>query len=317
VFPVFAVTFETVRQLTAAGIVNGTSYGVIGVAFALILGVTGRFHFAFDVLYTLSAFFAFTLFDRLGLPFWPSALIGVLITVVMSMIVEAFVYRPLEVRAGGSANALLPIFVASLGLSIAGNNLVQIFWGAQTHSLLGINIRPVKILGANLINVDLYSVIGGVSLVALLTVMLKYTSLGRSIKATRSNPEMALMIGVDPERIYLVVFAIATFLAGFSAIFAAVKFSVSPTMGFLPVVIAFVVAFLGGITKSPVRVFLTGIAVGLIETISSIWLSVRWTKLVVFLILVLYLISLSMNRAMLSRLKSFFLRPDLAPAEQV
>jgi len=299
---VLAVTFETVRQLIAAGIVNGSAYGILGVAFALILGVTGRFHYAFGVLYTLAAFFAFTLFDRVGWPFWPAAIVGIVITVVMGVGIEAFVYRPLAARAG--SNALLAVFVAALGLGIAGGNLIQIFWGAQTHSLLGISISPINVLGADIINIDLYSVIGGVLLVALLTCLLRFTGLGRAIKATRSNPEMALLIGVDPARIYLVVFAIASFFAGFAAIMAALKYSVEPTMGFRPVVLAFVVAFLGGTAKSPVRVFLTGIGIGLIETISSIWLPVRWTQLVVFVILVLYLISFSVNRAVFTRLSA-------------
>ncbi len=295
-----AVTFETLRQLIASGIVNGASYGILGVAFALILGVTGRFHYAFGVLYTLAAFFAFTFFDRVGWPFWLSAVVGVLITVAMGVGIEALIYRPLAAKAG--SNALLAIFVASLGLGIAGSNLIQIFWGAQTHSLLGFALKPVSVLGANVINVDVYSVITAIALVAGLTSLLRFTGLGRSIKATRSNPEMALLIGVDPARIYLVVFAIASLFAGIAAIWAALKYSVEPTMGFRPVVLAFVVAFLGGTAKSPVRVFATGIVIGLIETISSIWLPVRWTQLVVFVILVLYLISFSVNRSWFTRL---------------
>ncbi len=299
-----AVTFDTVRQLITSGIVNGSSYGILGVAFALILGVTGRFHFAFGVLYTLAAFFAFTFFDRVGLPFLVSAAAGVVITTVMGVTIEAVIYRPLAARAG--SNALLAIFVASLGLTIAGSNLIQIFWGAQTHSLLGIQIKPFELLGANIINIDVYSVTTFVLLVALLSSLLRFTGLGRAIKATRSNPEMALLIGVDPARIYLVVFAIASLLAGTAAIFASLKYSVEPTMGFRPVVLAFVVAFLGGTANSPVRVFLTGIGIGLIETISSIWLPVRWTQLVVFVLLVLYMISFSINRAMFARVRSLF-----------
>ncbi|MEZ5256466.1 MAG: hypothetical protein R2705_06130 [Ilumatobacteraceae bacterium] len=94
-----AVTLDTVRQLIAPGIVNGTAYGLLGVAFALILGVTGRFHYALGTVYTLAAFFAFTFFDRVGWPFWLSAVIGILITVAMGVGIEAFIYRPLAAKA--------------------------------------------------------------------------------------------------------------------------------------------------------------------------------------------------------------------------
>ena len=55
-----AVTFETFRQLTVDGFFRGCSYGLLGVGFALILGVTGRFHFAYGFTYTLAAYLAFT-----------------------------------------------------------------------------------------------------------------------------------------------------------------------------------------------------------------------------------------------------------------
>ena len=60
-------------------------------------------------------------------------------------------------------------------------------------------------------------------------------------------------------------------------------------MGFTPVIYAFVVAFLAGTASSPIRVFITGIIVALIEQYSSIWLSARWTQTAVFVVLVLYL----------------------------
>jgi hypothetical protein len=63
------------------------------------------------------------------------------------------------------------------------------------------------------------------------------------------------------------------------------------------VIFAFVVAFLAGTASPPIRVFLTGLAIGLIEQWSTIWLEVRWSQLVVFVILLLYVVSLSVEPA--------------------
>ena len=77
-------TFETFRQLTVDGFFRGCSYGLLGVGFALILGVTGRFHFAYGFTYTLAAYLAFTFTFRCGSwPFWPSAILGVLLSAVV------------------------------------------------------------------------------------------------------------------------------------------------------------------------------------------------------------------------------------------
>jgi branched-subunit amino acid ABC-type transport system permease component len=70
---------------------------------------------------------------------------------------------------------------------------------------------------------------------------------------------------------------------------------VQADMGFKPVIFAFVVGFLAGTTSSPIRIFLVGIAVSVIEQLSSIFLEVRWTQLVVFLILVVFLGALSIE----------------------
>ena len=79
---------------------------------------------------------------------------------------------------------------------------------------------------------------------AKLGVVLQRTTFGRMVRAVRVNPEMSLVIGVNPETIFLAVFAIGSFLGGIAAVFAAAKTAATPQMGFTPVFYAFTVAFL-------------------------------------------------------------------------
>jgi len=286
-----AFDFDTVSQLTANGIINGAAYGLLGVGFALILGVTGRFHFAYSITYTLAAYFMFTFWDRVGLPIWPAVLLGVLAATALGVGMEQYIYRPLAVRAG--ATALLAIFVASLGLTIAGSNLVQLFWGSENQILEGPQQEVINWGDVAFLNFDLWSVISAVVLVSILAALMRWTDLGRQIKATRVNPELAEIIGISSHRIYLIVFAVGTFLAGTAAFWYSLKFSIDPAMGLRPVIFAFVVAFLAGTASSPIRVFLTGVAVALLEQYTSIWLSVRWTQTAVFVVLLVYLVVLA------------------------
>jgi branched-subunit amino acid ABC-type transport system permease component len=294
------LTVNSVSQLTVVAIRNGAFYGLLGVGFALILGVTGRFHFAYSFTYALSAYLIFTFIDRSHLPLWPSAALGILLVTIFGVAVERFIYRPLAARAG--ANALLAVFVASLGLGIAGENIIRLFWSSAAQQLRGITVKPYHLGPTNFLNLDVYQVIISTVLVALLGLALRYTGLGRAIKATRSNVDMARIIGINPNTIYLLCFGLGTFLCGVSAFWRGMEFNVQPDMGFQPIVIAFVVAFLAGTASSPGRVFITGFIVSFIEQYSSIWLSARWTQLAVFVVLVLYLVSLSVDRALLTRL---------------
>jgi branched-chain amino acid transport system permease protein len=294
-------TVDSVSQLTVVAIRNGAFYGLLGVGFALILGVTGRFHFAYSFTYALAAYLVFTFIDRSHLPLWPSAALGIVLVTAFGVAIERFIYRPLA--AGAGANALLAIFVASLGLGIAGENIIRLFWSSAAQQLQGVSVKSYHLGPTNFLNLDVYQVVIAVILVSALTGALRYTGLGRAIKATRSNPDMARIIGINPNTIYLLCFAIGTFLCSVAAFWRGMEFNVQPDMGFQPVIFAFVVAFLAGTASSPARVFIVGILVSLVEQWSSIWLSARWTQLAVFVVLVVYLVSLSFDaRAILARL---------------
>lgn len=316
-----AVDLQTFAQLTANGIFRGAAFGLLGVGFALILGVSGRFHFAYGALFTLTAYLAFTFTNRgvlptaveATLPFWPAALAGILVVTALGVGIERFVYQPLARFAG--ANALLAIFVAALGLGIALENLIRLLWGSSSQPYFGPMQERWSIWRVNFLNFDVYQLVLYTALMLAVAALLRYTPLGRMVRATRSNPDLALTIGINSAHVYLIVFAIGTFLAGVVGVWTGLQFAVEPGMGARPVIYAFVVAFLAGTASSPVRVFLTGIAIAVLEQWSSMFVSVRWTQTVVFVVLVGYLAWLSFRESGLyTRLRT----PSLgrtAPAE--
>jgi branched-subunit amino acid ABC-type transport system permease component len=295
-FAVFDV--ETIKQLTVDGFFRGCSYGLLGAGFALILGVTGRFHFAYGFTYTLAVYMAYQFTFPMGLPFWPSAILGIAVATIVGMLIERIVYRPLAANAG--ANALLAIFVASLGLGIAGENLIRLYWGSETQAYYGPTKVAYTVWGTTFLNFDVWQAASAVIIILALAAVLRWTALGRQIKATRVNPELARIIGINANTVYLIVFGIGTAMAGVAAIWYGLKYTVDPGMGFTPVIYAFVVAFLAGTASSPIRVFITGIIVALIEQYSSIWLSARWTQTAVFVVLVVYLCFLAFKTSAFS-----------------
>ncbi len=282
-----SLTLDNFLQLTVAGVVAGSGYALIGVAFGLILSVTGRFHFAFTFTYTISAYIASQVGESYGLPFWLSLIVGALVGGFFGVAAEALVYRPLAKKSG--AYALLVIFVASLGLAIMGRNLIALIWIESASKQItgfanvGYNIGPIT-----LTKLGILQVIVAWLLVLLLGAVLSYTGLGRVVRAVRVNPEMSLVVGVDPRTVYLAVFAIGSFMGGVAAVLNATQTAAQPDMGFTPLFYAFVVAFLAGLGSHPVRVGLIGLCIGLVENWSALFMSSRWTSLVVFGILFVY-----------------------------
>ncbi len=287
-----ALNVANILQLTANGIAAGSAYALLGVAFGLILGVSGRFHVALTVSYTLAAFVAAWLgaTPGPGLPFWLALGCGAAAAALAGIAMERFVYLPLSLTgARVGTNIFLMIFVASLGLSIAGRNALALS-ALQTPSLLisgfnnvGNNVGPVTITSLNIA-----LVVTSWAAILILAVVLEKTALGRMIRAVRANPEMSLCVGINPRAIYLAVFAIGSFLAGIAAVFQATSTSATPDMGLIPLFYALVVAFVAGLSAPPLAVALTGLVIGLVESYSSLFLPTQWTTLVVFVILFVY-----------------------------
>ncbi|MGO4691950.1 branched-chain amino acid ABC transporter permease [Glaciibacter sp. 2TAF33] len=278
-------------QLTANGLFRGVSYAAMGAGLALILGVTGRFHFSYSLTYTIAPLAAFQVASWTQLPFWPAALVGVLAAVALSIAIEVFIYRPVSARAG--ANSLLAVLVSSLGFSILGVAVLQLLLGTGSVPFYGPTLSSVTLGPITFTNFDVLQAISALVLVIGLALLLARTPLGRSIKAARSNPPLAAVLGINTRRINIVVFGIGGLIAGVCAIWYGLQYTVEPTMGDRVIIYSFVVAFLAGSRTSPLRALVVGVALGLLEQWASILLSAQWSQTAVFAVLVVYLVALS------------------------
>ena len=279
---------QEISQLTVAGLVNGSFYALLGVGFGLILGVTGRFHYAFALVFTVAAYATSILQTAAAWPVLPSILAALIAAAALGVIIEAYVYRPLAIISGPLS--LLTVFISSLGITIAGVNCITLVWSATSRSLRVVPVVPFDEKGLTFTTLDVCIVAVSWLLIAALAMLLRSTDLGRAIRAVRGNPTLARIMGVDPDRIYLVVFAIGSVFCGAAGVLNGARFAVLPDMGDRPVILAFVVAFLGGTRRSPLAIGLAGLFIGLIESISGQWVSPQWTSLVVFTVLFVYLI---------------------------
>jgi branched-chain amino acid transport system permease protein len=100
---------------------------------------------------------------------------------------------------------------------------------------------------------------------------------------------MAAVIGVDVRKIFLLVFAVASLVGGLAAVFAGMRFAVRPSMGDTSVFYAFVVAFVAGADRAPRLVGLVGLLIGLVESLSTLWVTQSQSSLAVFGLLLVWL----------------------------
>jgi branched-chain amino acid transport system permease protein len=278
---------QEVLQLSVAGVINGTYYALFGVSFGLILGVTGRFHYAYALVFTTAAYVTSVL-ESSGFAVIPAVLCGLAAGAALGVLIERFVYRRLAASSG--VLSLLTIFIAALGLTIAGVNIITLIWGASNRTLQLFTPHTLHLGSATYTSLDLVSLVVMWALIAALSFMLARTGLGRAIKAVRGNPDLARIAGLRPERVFVIVFAIGSLMCAVAAIFTGARYAVQPDMGTRPVVFAFVVAFLGGTRSRPLVVGLAGLSIGLVESLSGLWVSSQWSSLVVFAVRFIYLV---------------------------
>jgi branched-chain amino acid transport system permease protein len=278
-------------QYLVDGFINGSAYGLIGLSFGLIVAVTGRFHFAWATAYALVGFFAAYIANHTGIPVVPAVIIALLGAALFNCLCEVAIYRPVAKRAG--PQALLAVFVASFGLTIAVPNIVT--WIVGTNSAGGETLNWITAHTLHVGNVT-FTVLDVISVVTVWAcgigtwALLRFSALGRRIRAVQVNPAMAEAVGIDSGRTYLVVFVISAVLGGVAALFTAMQFTGTPNMGLTPVFYAFVVAFAAGLGRSPLRIMAVGTGVGVIEGASAQVLNVQWQQVVVFAILLIYLV---------------------------
>jgi branched-subunit amino acid ABC-type transport system permease component len=291
-------SFSQVEQALVDGVISGSAYGLLGVGFALILSTTGRFHFAYAVSYSIGPFLAAVLLDVYGVPLAPAAAAGLAVAALVGVACDVAVYRPLSRRTG--SDSVLAVFVASLGILIAAENVLSLTWGSAPRNL-GVPAHPISIGDVTFTRLDIAAVCVSLALSVALWLLLARSGFGREIKAVRANAQMSTAIGIDVRRVHAAVFAIGSLVAGVAGLLYAFKYAASPDMGEDAVFYALLVTFLAGSSSSPLRLLLVGVFVGLVGKIANLWLSPQLSTGVVFVLLLAFLSNRSLRLALAGR----------------
>jgi branched-chain amino acid transport system permease protein len=213
--------------------------------------------------------------------------------VTLSLVIERVAYRPLR-----NAPRLAPLITA-IGVSIVLQTIAMLVWGRTYMTFPSLIPNTPIAVGEATVTVTKLIVVGlsGAVMIALM-LLVNRTRLGRAMRATSENPRVAGLMGVNPNFVIAMTFAIGAALAALAGVMLAATYSVAHFyMGFLPGLKAFTAAVLGGIGNIP-GAMLGGILLGLIEALGAGYigqltggvLGSHYQDIFAFLILVLVLI---------------------------
>ena len=284
---------EYFLELLLSGLTRGSIYALIALGYTMVYGIIQLINFAHGEVYMIGAFTALIVASVLSILGWNEIailFIASVVAVVYSMAygytLEKVAYKPL--RHAPRLSAL----ISAIGMSLFLQNYVLL---AQTSDFMPFPslIPDLEFLEpiAHMISTPEVIIILTTSIVmVLLTFLIKFTRIGKAMRATAQDREMALLVGVDVNRVISVTFIVGSATAALGGVLIASHIGqINFYIGFIAGIKAFVAAVLGGIGSMPGAV-LGSLVLGCCESFFTGFVSSDYEDVFAFVILVLILI---------------------------
>ena len=273
---------DILLQQIVNGLVLGSIYALIALGYTMVYGILGIINFAHGEVLMVGAMVSLTLITLimqlpLGLPSWAMLLIVLLgamaVCAALSFLIERFAYRPLR-----NAPRLAPL-ISAIGVSVLLQTLAMMIWSRNplTYPQL-LPSTPIDLFGsgATVTTKEIVIVLSSFIVMGLLLLIVHKTRLGRAMRATAEQPNIAALMGVNPNRVISITFMLGGSLAALAGVMMATNYGNAHfAMGFIPGLKAFTAAVLGGIGNIQ-GAMLGGLLLGLIEALGAGYIG-DWT----------------------------------------
>ena len=232
-----------VAQTGLNGLSLGSVYALGAVGLTLVYGILKLVNFAHGDFLTFGAFMAFLVNVTWGVPLVFAIVFAMALTAVLGVLFERVMWGPMRARGAG----LLQLLLMSIGLAFVIRYGIQYVWGTEIRSLDVNDIATVEFLGLRIGRTELFVIIIGFAVLIAIGLMLKYSLLGKQMRALADNLELAETAGIDTSRVVLFTWVFAGALAGLAGVLAGAVTDVRPTLGFGLLLPIFAAVILGGI----------------------------------------------------------------------
>ncbi len=265
------------------GLSIGSVYAIFAIGYTLIFSILGIINFAHGALFTLGAYFTYTLMGNafgfngllanvklpIALPFWLALLIGSSLAGLVGVAIERIAFRPLRRRG---SDPLLTV-VSSLGVALVIVNLIQFLVGAESYTFpsdtygnlpaavnFGTADKPIPIR-----TVQIVIFLVSVFFVSIITLFINLTKYGKAMKAVAEEPVTASLLGINTDFYIVLTFFISSFLAGVAGTLVGSSVSIAgPYFGIAFGLKGLAVIVLGGLGSIPGAI-VGGVVIGLVE----------------------------------------------------
>lgn len=276
-------------QYLIAGISLGSIYAIMALGYTMVYGIAKMLNFAHGDVIMVGSYVVFYAVSSFNLPPIVAILLSVIVCTILGVVVERVAYKPLRKAAS------LAVLITAIGVSYFLENSALLIFGSDTKSFPNvINVPAVsfnvgdevlKIPGTTVVTICACLVI----MVALIMFVNK-TKPGRAMLAVSEDREAASLMGIDVNKTIALTFAIGSGLAAIAGVlFCAQYHALNPYTGMLPGIKSFTAAVFGGIGSIP-GALVGGLLLGIIENLSSAYISSQLANSIVFAVLIIVLL---------------------------
>ena len=247
------------------GLKIGSVYSLVALGYTMVYGIIRLINFAHgDFImvgsYVLMLTIPFIL--ACGLPAWLAVVPAILVCVAVGVIVEKAAYKPVREK-GNNMTAL----ITAIAMSLLLENGSQAIFGADYQTVPTVALGGLKIDGATILTVLL-----GLVIMVALQLFVTYTKQGKAMRAVSEDKEASILMGINVNSTITLTFAIGSGLAAVASLMYCVSYpQVSPMMGAMLGLKAFVAAVLGGIGSIP-GAMVGGLVIGVVESLTKAYI---------------------------------------------
>ena len=270
------------------GISLGSVYAIIALGYTMVYGIAKMLNFAHGDVIMVGAYVIFTAMASMGVSPIISIIMAIILCTVLGVTIERIAYRPLR-----NAGSPLAVLITAIGVSYLLQNLALLIFGADTKVFKSVVSLGVISLADGQLTISgeaVVTIIACIVIMLALTSFVKYTKAGRAMVAVSEDRGAAQLMGINVNGTIALTFAIGSGLAAIAgALLCSAYPSLSPYVGSMPGIKAFVAAVLGGIGSIP-GAMIGGILLGVIENLSKAYISSQLSDAIVFSVLIVVLL---------------------------
>jgi branched-chain amino acid transport system permease protein len=266
------------------GLMTGATYALVALGLTLIYGVLHIINFAHGALLTAAMFAAFFAYTLLGLDPYLAAVVLTPLFFLVGYGLQRFLIGP--AAHGDDRNFLL----VTLGLAIVIENALLYAFRADTRTVdLPYAFRSIEVGSTFLAVPRVIGFVVAIAVAAALWAIMRWTDTGKAIRAVAKEKLGAELSGIDVAHIYAVTFGLGTACVAVAACLLIPTYYVNPTAGDAFVLIAFTIVVLGGM-GSIAGALIAGLFVGVVESLSSVFLGESLGQIGIFVMFIAVLL---------------------------